>query len=261
MSASISTEPKKKIIKTRKPLPAEDVEPERSPTPPPLIAPEMTKFFEENPDDFDEDALKEQIKNALSKTKTKTKKPKVDTKGVSKAELKGYSSTAEAEALGFFSKGDTCDGCGKVFNRKFYKAYHFISKDNQTCDGKVKRSNGKAVRPVAVKPKDWVASWSETAVEFGLIDEPLTFTSKDLTRWILNEEYKEELDEVITLKPFKKKLAHFLNNKNIVEKTTYETDDGEQFVKCVGDYQLIEIVNDKEWFGDKWMDIREYCGY
>jgi hypothetical protein len=212
MSATIRAEPKKKIIKTRKALPAEDVEPERSPTPPPF-ATEMTKFFEENPDDFDEDALKEQVKKALSQTKTK--KPKVETKGKTKAELKGYSSTKEAEALGFFSAGDTCDGCGKVFNRKFYKAYHFISKDNQTCDGKVKRSNGKAVRPVVVKAKDWVASWSETAIEFGMLEEPLAFTSKDINRFMCLGEDCPGLQEALQHKPFRKKFAQYANDTKV----------------------------------------------
>jgi len=213
MSATISTEPKKKIIKARKPLPAEDVEPERSPTPPPLIAPEMTKFFEENPDGFDEEALKQEVKNALSKTKTK--KPKVETKGKTKAEIRGYSSTAEAQALGFFSAGDTCEKCGKQFNRKFFKAYHFISKDNQTCDGKVKRSNGKAVRPVAVKAKDWVASWSETAVEFGMLDEPLAFTSKDINRFMCMGEECLGLQQALQHKPFRKKFAQYANDTKV----------------------------------------------
>ena len=213
MSASISTEPKKKVIKTKKPLPAEDTEPERSPTPPPLIAPEMTKFFEENPDGFDEEALKQEVKNALSKTKTK--KPKVETKGKTKAEIRGYSSTEEAQALGFFSAGDTCEKCGKHFNRKFFKAYHFISKDNQTCDGKVKRSNGKAVRPVAVKPKDWVASWSETAVEFDMLDEPLAFTSKDINRFMCGLGECLGLQQALQHKPFRKKFAQYANDTKV----------------------------------------------
>ena len=197
-------------------------EQERSPTPPPLIAPEMTKFFEENPDGFDEEALKQEVKNALSKTKTK--KPKVETKGKSKAEIRGYSSTAEAQALGFFSAGDTCDGCGKVFNRKFFKAYHFISKDNQTCDGKVKRSNGKAVRPVAVKAKDWVASWSETAVEFGMLDEPLAFTSKDINRFMIMSEECPGLQEALQHKPFRKKFAQYAKDTKVKTSKKIEID-------------------------------------
>ena len=224
MSATISTEPKKKIVKTRKPLPAEDTEPERSPTPPPLIAPEMTKFFEENPDGFDEEALKDTIRLAVSKTKDKFKKPKVETKGKTKAEIRGYSSTEEAQALGFFSAGDTCEGCGKVFNRKFFKAYHFISKDNQTCDGKVKRSNGKAVRPVAVKPKDWVASWSETAVEFGMLDEPLAFTSKDINRFMCMGEECLGLQQALQHKPFRKKFAQYANDTKVKTSKKIEID-------------------------------------
>jgi hypothetical protein len=274
-----------KILK-KKPRPAEDPEPERSPTPTlveqvdeqmkkleqasakfmPSINEEMVEFFKKCPEgDFTSPEKQRELAQFVVKATTKKLSKGINTKGKTKAEIKGYASTQEAEALGYFNKGDTCPDCGKIFNRKFFKAYHWISKDNQRCDGVVKRSNGKkqgVVRPkVVAKATDWITEWSKTAVDFGLIDEPLTFSSKDLTRWILEEEYKEELDEVITLKPFKKKLAHFLNNTNIVEKTTYETDDGEEFVKCVGDYKLIEIVYEKDWFEDKWMDIKEFCGY
>lgn len=271
-----------KIVK-KKPRPAEDTEPERSPTPTlveqvdeqmeklerasakfmPSINEEMVEFFKKCPEgDFTSPEKQRELAQFVVKATTKKLAKGIDIKGKTKAEIKGYASTEEAEAFGYFSKGDTCPDCGKIFNRKFFKAYHWISKDEQRCDGVIKRSNGKkqgAPKVVAKpKPKDWITEWSNTAVDFGLIDEPLTFTSKDLTRWILTEDYKEELDELLTLKPFKKKLAHFLQNENVCIKTTYETDDDEEYVVKIEDDLLCEIASRKEWFGDKLEDIAQY---
>lgn len=232
--ASINTAPKKMIIK-KKPSPEPDAEPERSPTPPPLIAPEMTQFF-------DEDALKDVVRLALGKTKDKFKKPKVATKGKTKAEIRGYSSTEEAQALGFFSAGDTCEKCGKKFNRKFFKAYHFISKDNQTCDGKVKRSNGKAVRPVAVA-KDWVASWSETAVEFGMLDEPLVFTSNDIIRFMCMGYECPGLQAALQHKPFRKKFAQYADDTIVKSHRRFVIDD-----KVIG---IVDKAEDNLWEASK----------
>lgn len=251
-----------KIVK-KKPRPAEDTEPERSPTPTllPTINEEMVEFFKSCPDgDFTSPEKQRELAQFVVKATTKKLAKGINIKGKTKAEIKGYASTEEAEAFGYFSKGDTCPDCGKIFNRKFFKAYHWISKEEQRCDGVVKRSNGKkqGAPKVVAKATDWITEWSKQAVDFGLIDEPLTFTSKDLTRWILNEEYKEELDEVITIKPFKKKLGKFLFDTNICMKTTYETDDGEEFVCNIEDDLLCEIASRKEWFGDKFDDMVEY---
>lgn len=253
---------KKKTVVSVRPLPEEDTEPERSPTPPPPktdedtrvqslmkdfnINEEMVKFFANSPDgDFASPEKQRELAQFVAKASKKVKTGTLVAKGKTKAEIKGYASTEEAEALGYFNKGDTCPDCGKIFNRKFFKAYHWISKDEQRCDGVIKRSNGKkqgAVRPkVVAKATNWVAEWSEQAVEFGLLDEPLDFTEIDIKKLILTDEPVEAMTDAIKIKPFRKKLGTFLKNTEVYT-TNIISCDGEDYVREETKKTLLELA-------------------
>lgn len=152
---------------------------------------------DENADDADADADEPTVmpSRELDGTELGGATTKKKYAGVAKWQMRGYDSKDEAEALGFYKKGDTCDHCGKTFERKYPKFLHYDKKGDTSCSGKLKRP-ARQQGKTAVKIDDWVKKVGQALVMLGEADESYTFTAKDFMAWLLSNGSHSKADDI-----------------------------------------------------------------
>ena len=182
--------------------------------------------------------------------------------GVAKWQMRGYDSKEEAEALGFYKKGDICDHCGKVFQRLFPKFLHYDKKGDTQCSGKLKRparQQGKS----AVKIDDWVKKVSSALLVLGEADEPYDFTAKDFLGFCLNRDHpkadtiKAALDCQMFLRTAIKKGIEEQPNVRVMTCVAFA--DGTKTDLCENgeEYSFAQYLRDWSHSGSAWRYIEE----
>lgn len=107
--------------------------------------------------------------------------------GVAKWQMRGYDSKEEAEALGFYKKGDVCEHCGKVFQRLYPKFLHYDQKGDTRCSGKLKRPARQQGKTSVLATDNWVKKVSSAMVLLDEIAQPYDFTAKDFMSWLTTD--------------------------------------------------------------------------
>jgi rRNA maturation endonuclease Nob1 len=174
--------------------------------------------------------------------------------GVAKWQMRGYDSKEEAEALGFYKRGDICEHCGKVFQRLYPKFLHYDTKGDTRCSGKLKRVARQQGKTSTVKIDDWVKKVSEAMVLLEELTEPYNFTAKDFMSWLTTDENMCGKGSDIILA---------LNNKMFVKTALKKGVEEAPDVKQMGyallpdgsktdEYETAEPISFARWLDDKY---------